>query len=125
MSVLNLRGVVLASAIGLTGTVLGVVRSASILQDPDQFRGIDEIEGKVQSVEIYSRVIGIKDDLGHIYQINVSPETPITDINRGTLKLSDLTENETLHVYYDTRDMSARHIDRVSRGLAGFLLSPS
>jgi len=101
----------------------GLPRQTAVLKHPDLFQGIDEVEGKVEWVDLGSRVIVLKDSLGHSWKITVGPQTPITDITQGNLKLSDLGENQTVHIYFDTREMAARHIDRVSPGFLGAFLT--
>ena len=89
---------------------LGLAQDAA-LSNPDKPSGITELDGKVASVDPAKHQIQVKDKHDHIQIIKLGHSTVISNSDSSKLTIKDIKENDHVHIYYTTANMTARQID--------------
>ena len=85
-------------------------------QEPQHLQGIAEAEGIIRAIDETARSVWFMDSSDRVYQVRFTRDTQIVDKDNVYLGFSDLKKDDKIHVYYNTRDMSARQIDVLTKG---------
>src|SRR4051812_43355815 len=83
-------------------------RPETILQHPERVSVLQEIEGRVQAVDVQNRYMTIKDALDREYRIQIGVDTPVSDIDHVFMKLAEIKSDDRVRIIYTTFDMTAR-----------------